>query len=219
LGFLFPFAGCGGGGGDIAGGPAVGRYVPNYAEEADPATKQPNRLFHWQRFPVRVHFEANSHLTTQRRTQAQAGFAWWAPSLFGEMDLEFVDDPALADINVRFEPKGATGYTGVTQYTYSGSGTLVSADITLNLTYLTNIAYLAPTAAHEFGHALGIGGHSSQDSDLMATAPNVISIFRPTLRDENTMKTAYGSMLAGVGKSPAEPGPLKTAVIVCGAEH
>jgi len=214
------FSGCGGGGsGSIPGGPAVGRYVPNYASESDPATNQPNRLFHWERFPVRVHFVPNTHLTSQRKSLAQGGFSWWAPSLFGSMELEFVDDPAAADITVRFEPKGSTGFTGVTQYTYNANGALVSADVTLNLSYLTNLSHIAPTAAHEFGHALGIGGHSANDADLMATAPKVIGLFRPTLRDENTMKTAYGLMLAGIGKSAPEPGPLKSAVIVCNSSH
>ncbi len=213
--------GCGGGGGGSFSGspsaPAVGRYVPNYAAETDPATNQPNRLLHWGSFPIRVHFVANSHLTAERKTLAAAGFNWWAPALDGSMRYQLVDDPGSADIKIRFEPKGLATYTGITQYSYAGDGRLVSADITLNLSYLTNAAHIPATAAHEFGHALGIGGHSAERVDLMATSPNVVTLLSPTLRDANTMKTAYSDMLAGQGRSAPVEGAIHTGAVACGA--
>jgi hypothetical protein len=215
-------AGCGGGGGGSFSGspsaPAVGRYVPNYAAETDPATNQPNRLLHWGSFPVKIHFVANSYLTAERKNLATAGFNWWSPSLDGTLRYQLVDDPAAADITIRFEPKGLATYTGITQYSYAGDGRLVSADITLNLSYLSNAAHIPATAAHEFGHALGIGGHSALRADLMATSPNVVSLLSPTLRDANTMKTAYIDMLAGLGRSAPNEGTIHTAAIACGGQ-
>ena len=220
LSALSLFAGCGGGGGSISGGndnggaPSVGRFVPNYAEETDPATNQPNRLLHWGRFPVRVHFVSNGHLTAERKSLAIAGFNWWGSAFAGALQLQIVDDPASADIKVKFEPKGYLTYTGITQYTYTSDGRLVSAEVTLNSSFLSNTAQIPGTAAHEFGHAMGIGGHSLDRADLMAPAPNLIGLLKPTLRDENTMKTAYVDMLSG--RSASVSGSLHTGTIICG---
>ncbi len=68
-------------------------------------------------------------------------------------------------------------------------------------------------AAHEFGHALGIDGHSDNSSDLMY-AVHVIGEPCPlTQHDLNTMKTGYCgvfSRAAGPHRRPSGPESIVT---------
>ena len=50
-------------------------------------------------------------------------------------------------------------------------------------------AALDALVAHEVGHAVGIGGHSPQATDVMYTRPTVRT---PTDRDRNTLRNVLG---------------------------
>src|SRR5437870_10070341 len=164
---LIGLAGCGGGGGggsftgtagtDVGAGSggsgsgaSLGRYVPNYATDTDSQTGKTNRLLHWNQFPVRVYFTNNAYLTPDRKALAVKGFDWWIRSMDNAISYQVVDNAGDANVSVQFEPRGATSYTGVTNYNYSSDGALVSADVTLNLSYLANPASIPATAAPEF---------------------------------------------------------------------
>ncbi|MGC8668112.1 MAG: matrixin family metalloprotease [Chthonomonadales bacterium] len=171
-------------------------FVPNYARGIDPQTGSPNTLSHWPAFPVRVLFDRNSELTPQRRQNATAGMDWWVQATGGAVTYELTSDANQADITITFAHLGNTGWAGRTEYVVAGDQTMIAAHVYLNLDYLTDPANLTPAAAHEFGHALGIRGHSSDPDDLMSYSPRVYSLHGPSERDLNTLKTAYWPLFA-----------------------
>ena len=81
----------------------------------------------------------------------------------------------------------------------------------LGLIMPNNIGGLLPAsdleaaAAHEFGHALGIEGHSKDPADLMYFQHTVGQPWTITARDLNTMKMAYLPLFAPSRAFPAQP--------------
>lgn len=227
---LVLLSGCGGGGTgailapgvplmDHAGGTSAGTptsaFIPNYAAETDPQSGRANALYYWARFPVRVWFDpANSN--PSRQAAAAAGFCWWARDTGQVGAYTIAADAGSADIQVHFQYNGQTGYGGLTRYQYIGSGQLSSANITLNLSYLEDNALLLNAAAHEFGHAIGVGGHSTVNTDLMAFSSSIYTLSALSERDANTIKTDYHSLFGrGVPNGGAPIGPLYSAEIAC----
>lgn len=220
-------AGCGSGGGSyalVAGGnktagdvtttgasSGVGAcrgtsYLPNYANGIDPADGLPNRLYHWQKFPITVYIQSSNYTTPLLLQQIETGFNWWVNSTSRLVSYQVVNTPAQADITVQFEAKGMTGYGALTSYSVDGSGNIQpGATITFNMTYLSQVADITPVAAHEFGHALGIAGHSDQTTDVMFDGPSTYSLTELSNRDVNTLLTAYCGVARAV---PVNPGVL-----------
>ena len=176
--------------------PPTELFVPNYAHGIDPQTGAPNVLSHWPAFPVRVMFDATPDLTSEREQAALAGMDWWVQATGGMVSYELTTDPRQADVIITFAHLGNTGWAGRTEYAVSGDQTMIGAHVYLNLDYLTDSANITPAAAHEFGHALGIRGHSSDPSDLMSYSPKVYTLHGPSERDLNTLKTAYWQLFA-----------------------
>jgi predicted Zn-dependent protease len=61
--------------------------------------------------------------------------------------------------------------------------------IRVDMTTTATQATLDALVAHEVGHAVGIGGHSPQSTDVMYTRPTVRT---PTDRDRNTLRNVLG---------------------------
>ena len=106
-------------------------------------------------------------------------------------------------MTVSFEQTGETEYGALTTYHYDASNHLTQASILFNLTSITRDALLTPAAAHEFGHALGIDGHSENSADIMAYSAAVYNLTGLSTRDINTIKTDYAC--ASAARSASAP--------------
>ena len=167
-------------------------------------------LLHWERFPVRVFFFAGRLATRERRALVLSGFDEWVRATHGVISYQVVPTEAQADVTVAFTPHPSTSGSpqtgGLTTLTHAGT-VLKKAVMRLTERDEDPAAFQA-TAAHEFGHALGIDGHSDDPDDMMFP---VMSSPRPmvrneeidpplpvrtvTRRDVNTLRSAYPDLV------------------------
>ncbi len=212
LALAIPLAGCGGGAMSVP----ITRdaFIPNFASETDPQTSLPNKLYHWRQFPVRVYISPTNS-TPAMLSGVLVGLDWWERATDKVGSFVQVSDPASADIAIAFRDEGANGFSGRTAYSYDSGSALVNARISFNLNYLGDPSTIGPAAAHEMGHALGIGGHSNDHADLMSFSPGIFLLTSPSLRDVNTIKCGYAGLFGRAALAPASSGPIKSATIRC----
>lgn len=180
-------------------------YTPNYAAEI-------NLLLHWPRFPLRVFFARGAEYSPTRQQHVQAGFDEWTAATNGRTSYTVVTDPAQADVTVTFETYDNGQKLGETTVSYRGR-TIVKAS--MRLLFTGNAATDQLTAAHEWGHALGIMDHSSNPADLMNAFGNPNGCGCVTTRDLNTLLTAYCNDFGPrtLPRDRRQLGPLRTIVI------
>lgn len=182
-------------------------HNPNYAR-----CHEMRRLLHWEHFPLHLYFTEDPVVTRERRERALAGFNEWVHATKGIVCYQVVTDPAQADITVtitqQVDEPGAAQTIGQTDVSYADT-VIMKATVQL-VDQNDDAAQFQEISAHEFGHALGIDGHSDDPNDIMfpvlshslfqarnfevepLVSPNVV-----TTRDVNTLKTAYpASMFA-----------------------
>lgn len=166
-----------------AAAPAAARAAPPSADYARASGLR--ALLHWEHFPLRVFFPAGRFATRERKALALAGFDEWVRATRGIVRYQVVPAGAQADVTVTFTPhppaSGPTQTGGLTVLTRTGAA-LRKAALSLTERDEDPDGFQA-TAAHEFGHALGIGGHSDDPGDLMFP---VMSLPRPMVRNEET---------------------------------
>ena len=114
---------------------------------------------------------------------------WNTAALYGEVELEQVDDVASADVVVMYSlstspldlsgcpPGGGNAYTTfcltpdnehLREFPLSGGGTSsVKFVVTVRTTSATDATTVRRLVAHELGHVLGIAQHSPKQTDLM----------------------------------------------------
>jgi predicted Zn-dependent protease len=159
---------------------------------AERAPDYAGRLRHhmaWATFPLRVYFVRDANYSQTREEAALDGFDQWEEATNGVVRYERVSSASRAQITVRFNPRTNDGYT-MTQFRRSR---LRQAKISIGV---RRGAYddILCIAAHEFGHALGIDGHSDDRRDLMYPVHWAGTRCRITPRDLNTLMSIYPSL-------------------------
>lgn len=233
-------AGCGGGGGVnvIASRPVStdvssavlppngsGVSLPGCTSESFlPNFSKTIMLYHWNKFPLHVYFENSGVVTKDDGTQvdlipvALTGLNEWVTATGDGIAYDVTSDPKLANVTVHFTSLNSSptekDLLGVEQSAIFADGTMKSADIQFSIwSGMTsqNVSGFQETCAHEFGHALGLNGHSEDSRDVMF-AVHLTNTMKPlSVRDVNTMKTAYcNSFGRGVSKGASGPVTLVT---------
>jgi hypothetical protein len=182
-------------------GTVGGGYTPNYLSELG------GDVARWSVRSVTVRATAGSESLSGGDLQAlmqEAARRWNASQ----------DDVAVsvltggsADVTLTFAPSSDPDLSGrvvgVTTRTYlpqSPVSKMLSAEIKIEAG-LRGEARLA-VIAHELGHALGIGGHSSQSRDLMYAAPAPGT--QPTQTDANTLRSIYAARSVKISRATGE---------------
>jgi len=195
-------AGCGGGGGGSSTStgssyqPDLSRFTPNYAANIT--------LYHWPALPVRVYFANDVTVTPKGGSPTRVndliltGFGRWPAATGGVVGFTQVTDPSQAQITVSTvsipDPTGLSE-TGKTSVTPGAGNVLQSATTQIyvwpDITVPELTQGLPATATHEFGHALGIGGHSPNPSAVMYVSHDPNADVLLSARDTATIKTIY----------------------------
>jgi len=217
LGAGLMLSGCGGGSGSGPDTPTATatpratatatptrQFTPNYI--ADIAT-----LRSWRQFPVRVAFVTDSAYTAAAQKRALDGFDFWLQRIPNGPTLTVVPASQTSDVTVTFyQFNAATSDTLGTTRVFSSTdpayaGTIARAEMRLGITG-DNTLDIA-TAAHEYGHALGIVGHSSDPNDLMYYLGNDTLSGQLTVADVNTLLTNYNGVFPKEGNNRLAPIP------------
>lgn len=152
----------------------------------------------WSKFPVRVHIKRPQIINNQ---QAQA----WVNSILqtvqewnNYLPLTVVEQPEIADIVIeRKTPPLEIGKdkiprarSALTRYELYTKNNVLLHRFTVLLSPTQTGNYLIAASRHELGHALGIWGHSSLQSDaLYFSQVRNSPLISP--RDVNTLKRIY----------------------------
>lgn len=177
-------------------------FTPNYASSVT--------LLRFQGFPLRLFFKRDDQYSASRQATALAGFNQWVSATGGRANYSVVSNASNANVTVSFyQFTGGAGDTlGTTTVNYRGN---VIETATLELGITGDAVDDKLTAAHEYGHALGISGHSPDKADLMYFTGNVSG--QITTSDLNTILTAYCNNFSSTNRTSAPTGPLKTMVM------
>lgn len=190
--------------------PSAIRPDPAY----DPTQLSEGRLYRWasgQTIRVWVDNGESATAFDLPRSVRHSIAVWNAASMFGEFVLEMAATPSQANIIVfdrsrplpvvpgtcAFDARASFGYTyfcGASGRAerlslVAGGASAVSVVIRVDRSLVANQDGLDAIVAHEIGHALGIGAHSSDSADLMFGLPRVSS---PSTRDVRTLQYVLG---------------------------
>lgn len=156
----------------------------------------------WWRFPIRVYVE-DSEQGDGIRTPEKSRSRDWVKTVLDAvwewnayLPLEVVDNSEVADIKIfnkrpPLEPGNLRARSAETRYQlYRDESGVLSHRFVIWLSPTQVGKYLPAAARHEFGHALGIWGHSPVATDVMYFS-QVAEPPRISARDINTLKLIY----------------------------
>lgn len=212
---LIACGGSGGGGGSTGGACSVTSYVPNYA------TASGMTLRKWTSLPVKVFFTTSTPIgATTIEQHLREGFDKWEVALTQNLWTE-VNTSGAADLVVTVQASAPqTTLATTTVFFQSGTSIISSATMTVFTWGAIPEADYNPTAAHEMGHALGIGGHSGSNLDIMYFTGNLSGLL--TTPDLNTLRTCYcdfTTIALPAPKSTNNRGPLESETFVFPHKH
>lgn len=176
--------------------------APPRPECGPPASRAPTGLQYgqalrrriaWPSFPVRVGFVRDAAYSVRREAAARRGLERWREASGGALTFEVAENVDEADVRVRFD---TTSNDGQTSTHYRGSR-ITGAEVRVGVErdWSSDIACIA---AHEFGHALGIDGHSDDPRDLMYPTHTMGRRWSVTERDWNTLAAHYPAQLGAI---------------------
>ena len=163
-------------------------------------------LLHWERFPLHLFFPATRLASRERKERTLAGFDEWVQATHGGVCYRVVPTESQADLVVTFTSHALTA--GLS--TVGGRTTTTCAGTVLKKVAIEIVEKdddpdgFQAICAHEFGHALGLDGHSDDPDDMMYPVVTYTlftirndEIVLPTpartvtRRDVNTLRLAY----------------------------
>lgn len=165
--------------------------------------------FSWAKTELTVYLDSSD---ATQKASVMEGAKLWSTYPGSTITFREVSNPAEADIKVKFLPTSAfpEGNAGsTTVFPEYNSNDLVRAEMEIRDDVAG--ADLVTLSAHEFGHALGIDGHSPESPDCMnAYAPNPGRITQP---DANTLAFIYDTnSRARAARSTRATGQVGTPV-------
>ncbi len=181
----------------------------------DPTTLSNGMLYRWangQQLHVWADLADSTRAVNLGQSVRTAIARWNDLPAFAEFELVIVSNPADAQIIIydrarpmpvragscAFEPRAAVGYTyfcatgGNAERLALASGAPSRASVVIRVddTLVAGQSRYDAIVAHELGHALGIGAHSSVAGDLMFGLPTTSF---PTGRDAQTLQYVLGA--------------------------
>jgi tetratricopeptide (TPR) repeat protein len=188
-------------------------HAPDYLECIMPA----GRLERWprNRLPIKVFISAGTDEQGQPVTGFREyfndmivdAFDKWAKASDNKLSFNIVDDASVADIvcswtNQRdfLSRQGNSAEQGVARVASrplasSNENQIVQVRVIILIVdpdgHLLNDQALKKTCLHEIGHALGFGGHSTNNTDIMFYSESPTVWASLTKRDKSTMARLY----------------------------
>jgi tetratricopeptide (TPR) repeat protein len=182
----------------------------------------PKGVYCWplKRMPIRFCIEAGSTVDGYRDSFRQIAFRSlrdWIEAANHHLTWKLVPDPKEADITISWTsskddfPHGTE--QGITKLLFTRSHAITHADIKICTVPVYGESHeilsdeaMELTCLHEIGHALGINGHSPNNSDVMFFCERAFPVTHLSQRDRSTIAHLYATEHDEVGQIKGKRG-------------